>query len=155
LKPTRWSVLVAIALVTGGAAYAVTRSSYDSLPRPSNLVLFWLGLLIIAEFYIAVMTRARLAGRSGTRPIDPLVVARFVALAKASSIVGALATGGYAGFLLWVVRLDSPAANSDTRVSAIGVGLGLLLVGVAMFLEHVCKVPKRDDDDDWQRERAD
>lgn len=147
-------MLVAIALVTGGVTYAVTRSSYDSLPRPSDLVLFWLGLLIIAEFYIAVMTRARLAGRSGTRPIDPLVVARFVALAKASAIVGALAAGGYAGFLLWVVRLDSPDANADTRVSAIGVALGVLLVAVALFLEHVCKVPKREDDDDWQHERA-
>lgn len=155
MKPTRWPVLVAVAVITGGTAYAVTRSSYDSLPHPSTLALFWLALLIIAEFYIAVMTRARLARRSGTRPIDPLVVARFVALAKASSIVGALATGGYAGFLLWVARLDSPAANTDTRVSAIGVGLGVLLIAVALFLEQVCKVPKRDDDDDWHDEVAD
>jgi uncharacterized membrane protein YbhN (UPF0104 family) len=148
MKPTRWPVLVAAALVAGGITYAVTRSSYDSIPRPSAIPLFWLGLLVIAEFYIAVMTRARLAGRAGTRPINPLVVARFVALAKATSIVGALAAGGYAGFLLWVARLDSPAANTDTRTSAIGSGLGLLLVAVGLFLEQVCKVPKRPDDDD-------
>jgi|SRR5581483_6436108 len=147
MKPTRWPVLVVVAVVAAGITYAITRSSYDSLPRPSNVVLFWLALLTIAEFYLAVMTRARLAGRAGTKPINPLVVARFVALAKASSIVGALAAGGYAGFLSWVARLDSPAANSDTRVSAIGVALGALLAAVALFLEQVCKVPKRDDDD--------
>jgi hypothetical protein len=98
------------------------------------------------------MTRARLSGRAGTKPINPLVVARFVALAKASSLVGAVFAGGYAGFLTWVARLDSPAANTDTKISASGVGLSLLLVGSALFLEHVCRVPKRDDDDDqWRR----
>jgi uncharacterized membrane protein YbhN (UPF0104 family) len=148
VRPTRWPLLVVLAVVAGAVAYAVTRSSYDSLPRPSDVALFWLGLLAIAEFYVAVMTRARLAGRAGTKPVEPLVVARFVALAKASSIVGALAAGGYAGFLLWVAKLDSPASNTDTRISAFGAGLGLLLVAAALFLEHVCKIPRRPDDDD-------
>jgi divalent metal cation (Fe/Co/Zn/Cd) transporter len=148
MRPTRWYVLLLIAVVVGAVAYTVTRSSYDSLPRPGAVALFWLALLTIAEFYVAVMTRARLAGRAGTKPINPLAVARLVALAKASAVVGAAAFGGYAGFLTWVGRLDSPAANTDTRVSAVGVGLGLLLVGTALFLEHVCRVPKRQDEDD-------
>jgi hypothetical protein len=148
MKPTRWPVLVLLAVVAGAVAYAVTRSSYDSLPRPSAAELFGLALLMIAEFYVAVMTRARLSGRAGTRPINPLVVARMAALAKASSIVGSLATGGYAGFLIWVAKLGSPAANTDTTTSAFGVGLALGLVAAALFLEGVCRVPKRDDDDD-------
>jgi hypothetical protein len=148
MKPTRWPLLVLVALVAGGVAYLLTRSSYDSLPTPSVVALLWLALLAIAEFYVGVMTRARLRGRSGTRPINPLVVARFVALAKASSIVGSLAAGGYAGFLIWVARLDSPAANRDTKTAGIGIGFGVLLVAAALFLEYVCRVPDSTDDDD-------
>ncbi|HTW19863.1 MAG TPA: DUF3180 domain-containing protein [Mycobacteriales bacterium] len=143
------SVLVVLAVVAGGIAYLVARSSFDSLPTPSVYALLWLALLAIAEGYLAVMTRARLAGRVGTRPINPLVVARFVALAKASSVVGALAAGAYAGYLIWVARIDSPSANNDTRTAAFGIGFALALVLAALFLERVCRVPKRDDDDDW------
>jgi uncharacterized membrane protein YbhN (UPF0104 family) len=147
MRPTRPSILVLAAVAAGAISYWLTRSSYDSNPRPTAAALFGLAILAIAEAYVGVMTRARLAGRSGTRPIDPLVVARFVALAKASSIVGALATGGYTGFLLWVGRIDSPAATTDTTISSIGVALGLCLAGAALFLEYVCRVPKDDDDD--------
>jgi uncharacterized membrane protein YbhN (UPF0104 family) len=149
MRPTRWYLLALIAFVAGAVGYLVTRSSYDELPTPSIVALLWLALLAIAECYMAVMTRARLAGRSGTRPINPLVVARFVALAKASSFVGSLAAGGYAGFLLWVARLDSPAANRDTTTSALGVALALLLVAAALFLERVCRVHRGDDEDEW------
>jgi uncharacterized membrane protein YbhN (UPF0104 family) len=147
MRPTRPSILLLAALVAGAVAYVVTRSSYDSNPRPTAAALFGLALLAIAECYVAVMTRARLAGRAGTRPIDPLAVARFVALAKASSIVGALAVGGYAGFLAWVARIGSPAADTDTTIASIGVALSLALVGAALLLEYVCRVPRRDDDD--------
>jgi hypothetical protein len=148
MRPTRWPVLVALALVAGAGSYALTRTSYDSIPGPGVTGLFWIGILVIAEFYLAVMTRARLAGRSGTKPINPLVVVRFVALAKASSVVGAVFLGGYAGFLTWVAHLDSPAANHDTKITAIGAALSAAWVGTALFLEYVCRVPKRDDDDE-------
>jgi hypothetical protein len=147
MRPTSPSILVLAAVVAGAISYALTRSSYDSNPRPTAAALFGLAMLAIAECYVAVMTRARLARRSGTRPIDPLAVARFVALAKASSIVGALAAGGYAGFLVWVGRINSPAANTDTTISSIGVALSLSLTAAALFLEYVCRVPKDDDDD--------
>lgn len=147
MRPTRWPVLVLAALVAGAISYALTRTGYDSNPRPSVAALLGLALLAIAEFYVALMTRARLAGRSGTKPVDPLAVARFVALAKASSIVGALAAGGYTGFVIWVARIGSPAADTDTRVAVIGAILALALTAAALFLEYVCRVPHRDDDD--------
>jgi hypothetical protein len=148
MRPTRPSLLVTLMVVAGGLAYLVTRSSYDSLPRLSRVVPFGILLLALAEGYLALSTHSRIARRPGTRPAEPLVVARYVALAKASSLVAALATGGYAGFLLWVARLDSPAAGHDTATAALGAAASVLLAGAALFLEHVCKVPKRDDDDD-------
>jgi hypothetical protein len=148
MRPTRWYVLLAAGLLAGSAAFAITRSSYDEIPRPGTFSLLWLAILAIAEFYVALLTRARLAGRAGTKAIDPLVVARYVALSKASSVVGCLSAGGYAGYLIWVARLDSPTASSDTTSAAVGVGCGLLLVAAALFLEYVCRVPKGDDDDE-------
>jgi Protein of unknown function (DUF3180) len=146
MRPTRWYLLLLVALVAGAVAYAVTRSSYDSLPRPGVYALFGLAVLGIAECYVAVLTRARLAGRADTRPIEPLIVARYVALAKASSLVGAVAFGGYLGFLIWVVRIGSPTANSDGRVSAVGAACALLLTAAALFLEYACRVPGPDDE---------
>jgi Protein of unknown function (DUF3180) len=142
------SVLLVVALAAGVPAYFVTRVALDSLPTPTIYALLWLAVLAIAELYLAAVTRARLAGRPGTRPVNPLVVARFVALAKASSIVGAIAAGGYAGYLLWVFRLSSPTASHDVRTASLGIALSVILVGAALLLERVCRVPKRDDDDD-------
>jgi hypothetical protein len=147
VKPTRWYVLVAVGGVVGAGAYAFTRSHYADLPSLKAYSLLWLVVLAAAEAYSAVLTRARLEGRAGTRPIDPLVVARFVALAKASSIVGAAAAGGYAGFLGWVAQVPSTTANDDTVTASFGIAISLALTAAALLLEWVCRVPKRDDDD--------
>jgi len=73
--------------------------------------------LLWPKGYTASTTAARLAGRHGTKPIHPLTVARVAVLAKASSPVGALATGAYAGFLGYVARVDSPQASTDGPAS--------------------------------------
>jgi hypothetical protein len=147
MRPTRWYVLLLVAVVAGAAAYLITRHSYADLPSPQLYALLWLLVLAAAEAYTAVFTRARLLGRAGTRPVDPRVVARLVALAKASSVVGAVAAGAYAGFLGWVAQVSSPTAHHDTRISGVGVGASLVLVASALLLEWVCRVPKEDDDD--------
>jgi hypothetical protein len=146
MRPTRWRDLALAAIAAGAIAYLVTRLDYVNLPSPSVYSLLWIPLLTIAEFYMALVTRSRLAGRHGTRPINPLVVARLAALAKATALVGALALGAYVGFFAWVITISSTIASRDTRTAAIGAGLSLLLVVAASFLEHVCRVP--DDPDD-------
>ena len=67
MMPTRWSMLVVILLVAGIAAYFVTRSSFDDLPTPKIYALLWLVLLAIAEFYVAIVTRARLGRCCGEK----------------------------------------------------------------------------------------
>lgn len=145
MRPTRWYVLVATAAVAGAAAYLVTRAKYADLPSPTLYAQASLFVLALAEGYTASLTRARLEGRPGTRPIDPLVVARLVALAKASSLAGALAAGGYAGFLGWVAQVTSPTAQRDVATSAVGAAGGLALVAAALFLEWVGRVPEPPD----------
>jgi hypothetical protein len=147
MQPTRRRDLAIAALLAAVISYLVTRHSYSDLPSPGVYSLAWLVVLTIAEVYVALVTRSRLAGRHGTRPINPLVAARIAALAKATSLVGALALGGYAGFFGWVIQLESTAATRDARTTGIGVGLAMLLIAAAMFLEHVCRVPDNPDDD--------
>jgi hypothetical protein len=148
MRPTRWYVLVLLGVAAGGAGYLVTRSHYSDVPSPTLYAQVSLAGLALAEGYTASMTRARLAGRAGTRPNNPILVARFVALAKASSIVGSLAAGAYAGFLGWVARIDSPTAHTDVRTAAVGIAAALLLVIAGLALEWVGRVPEDQDEQD-------
>jgi hypothetical protein len=140
VKPTRWPLLVLLAAVAGGVAYLLTRAYYADVQSPPRFAPLWLLLLALAEAYTAWMTRVRLAGRGGTKPADPLVVARVAALAKASSPVGALAAGAYAGFLGFVAVTSGPHAHSDTRTAIAGVVCSVALVAAALWLERVCRV---------------
>jgi hypothetical protein len=146
MRPTRWYVLVVSGVVAGGVSYLITRWHYGDLPSPTLYAQISLVVLAIAEGYTAAVTKARLEGRQGTRPIEPILVARFVALAKASSIVGALAAGAYAGFLGWVAQIDSPAAHDDVRTAVVGVVAGLALIAGALALEWVGRIPKDDEE---------
>lgn len=140
MRPTRWRMLVLTAAVAGVVAYFVTGDVYDDLPTLSYYNPLWMALLAAAEGYVAVVTRARLAGRPRTKPILPMTVARLAALAKATSAVGALLGGLYAGFLGWVAQRPSQSAGHDTRAAAVAFALSLLLIAAGLFLEHVCRV---------------
>jgi hypothetical protein len=145
MRPTRLWVLLLLVIVAAGAGYALAVSFYVNFDSPSALASLWPLLLALAEGYAALMTRARLAGRQGTRPINPLVVARLAALAKATSPVGALLLGGYTGFLLHVARTPGPKAHDDTRTAILSMATSLLLVVAALLLERVCRVRRPPD----------
>jgi hypothetical protein len=80
--------------------------------------------------------------------VDPLAVARYVVLAKASSPAGAIFTGLYGGVLAWLlVRLDLTHARADVPPTATGLVAALALVGAALWLERSCRVPKPPEED--------
>ena len=141
MKPTRVSTLLAVAVVTGAVVFLVLRSTSDTLPNLPRYAPVSLFIVAIAEALLAHGTRNRLAGRPGTQPIEPLLVARYAALAKASSIVGAIAVGGYAGVIGYVISLtSSPVSRTDTVVAAVGAVAGVALVIAALALERTCRV---------------
>lgn len=143
VKPTRAWVLLVLAAIAGVVSYLFTSNFYaDVGSSPPRLAPALILLIALAEAYTASMTRARLAGRPGTRPINPLVVARLAALAKASSPVGALGFGAYSGFLGYVAQLVTPVAHADTRTAAFGTGCSLGLVAAALLLERACRAPR-------------
>jgi hypothetical protein len=140
VKPTRLRTLALVALVCAAAAWLLLRLVYVSLPP-----LPWTGvpallLLAIAEAVSGRNVRARLRGQ-GTR-IQPIAVARMAALAKASSLVGALIGGLATGFLVYVLEsLDKPAYRTDAVVAGVTLASALALVAAALYLEHGCRVP--------------
>jgi hypothetical protein len=147
VRPTRITVLVALALTAAVVGYVLTAATYSDVQSPPAYAPLWLLLLGLAEGYTAGMTRGRLAGRPGTKPINAIVVSRLAVLAKATSPVGALTFGAYTGFLVYVARTDSAAADRDTRTAALGMACSLLLVIAALLLERVCRVKPPEDDD--------
>jgi hypothetical protein len=146
VKPTSAWVLVGLAVVAGGVAYVLTAHFYADVPSPPRFAPLSILLIALAEAYLASTTRARMTGRPGTKPIDPIFVAKLAALAKASSPVGALALGAYTGFLVNVARMSGEAASNDTRTAALGIGCSLGLIVGALLLERVCRAKPPDDE---------
>jgi len=150
LGPTRLGNLALVAVVVAVTSYLLVRLWYGLLPKlpwPPIVTVFVLTLL---EAALARGTQARIDRRPGTRPVEPLLVARLVALAKASAVVGALLLGGWLGALayVWSERSRLAAASVDVPVAAAGVLGALLFLAVALWLEHCCRTPKPPDDDE-------
>jgi Protein of unknown function (DUF3180) len=156
VNPTRPRDLVAIAVVAGVISWAVVRRWYGSLPQLQWIVPLSLAFLAVVEFVSGAQLRARIRRRPGTRPPNPLAAARLLALAKASSLVGAAMVGVWGGLLLYVApRLDFlAAADNDTVTASVGVASSSALVGAALWLEYCCRTPKPPEDRD-HRQRQD
>ncbi|HMA47738.1 MAG TPA: DUF3180 domain-containing protein [Frankiaceae bacterium] len=145
MTPTRARTLAAAAVSAGVLVYLPLRLVYDDIPRLPRTAPLSLLLVGLVEAQAAVLTRARLARRPGTRPILPLTVARLAALAKASSLAGAVLAGAWAAVLAYTVpRADEiGVAGADAITAGLGLGAAVVLVAAALLLERVCRVPGR------------
>ncbi|MFD9703161.1 DUF3180 domain-containing protein [Lentzea sp. NPDC059081] len=143
MRFTRPRDLVAVAIIAGILAHLLLRLSYDSLPPLPVLAGSTLVVIAVVEVVFAFSLRARIQRRAGARPVQPLTAARAVALAKASSVLGALMFGVWAGLWIFVmpVRDSFPAASNDLVAAVVGVISALLLTAAALWLEHCCKTP--------------
>jgi hypothetical protein len=147
VNPTRpWQLAAsgAFALVV---VYVLMRAYYltsltTALPRTPVISV---AIVALVEGELGRGVRARLAGRPGTKAILPITVARYAALARASSIAGAAVAGAWAGVLIYTApRGGQPAvAGADTITSALGLASGALLIGAALWLEYGCRQRRR------------
>ncbi len=130
-------------LVAAVLANLLVRLTYGSLPGFPLFAGATLGVLGLAEALTGNALRARIRRRTGTRPVQPLVAARAVLVAKASSPAGAIVAGAWAGLLVHVVprSADVSAAASDTASGLVGLVCALGLVAAALWLEHCLKTP--------------
>jgi Protein of unknown function (DUF3180) len=143
---TRPRELVVAGLIGLVLAYLAFKFFYGSLPRLPTFAGATLAALSVIEVALAFSIRSRI--RTG-RLLGAIAVARAVALAKASSLLGALMLGVWVGVLavlLPLVNLLSAAAG-DVRSAIIGAISAALLVGGALWLEHCCRTPESSDQD--------
>lgn len=149
IGPTRIRDLIAYAAAVTLITWLAMRQWYGDLPRLRWFVPLSLVLLAIAEVLAANQLRDRIRRRPGALPVQPLVAARMLALAKASAVVGAVMVGIWAGLLVYVVpRLGQlNAAGNDTVVGAIGAVAAVALTAAALWLEYCCRTPAPPDGD--------
>jgi hypothetical protein len=152
VKATRPAILIAVIFGVALVTWAVLRFSYVSLPPLPWTAVPTLLLLALGEAFTAVNLRGRIGHKPGTRPVEPLVVARMAALGKASAHAAAALAGVFGGFLLHLAAaLDKATPRHDFFVSAGTFVAAVILVGAALFLEYACRVPKSPHDEDERR----
>jgi Protein of unknown function (DUF3180) len=149
ITPTRPRDLVLPALGAAVVMHLLVRIGYGSLPPFPLFAGVPLAVLGLAEAVGGSSLRARIRRKPGTRPINPLVAARAVLLARASALAGAIMVGVWAGLLGYVAprSADIAAAAGDTAAAAVGVIGALALVAGALWLQHCCRTPDQPEDD--------
>ncbi len=143
MTPTRARVLMPAAVLAFAVAYLLMRLYYltslsTALPRTPALSV---AIVALVEAELGRSVRARLAGKLHTKPIMPIAVARFAALAKASSLAAAAIFGAWAGVLVYTApRGNQPAvAGADTITAIFGILSAVALVAAALWLEYGCR----------------
>ncbi|MGH8963197.1 MAG: DUF3180 domain-containing protein [Jatrophihabitantaceae bacterium] len=142
-------------IVIGVAAYVLLRVTWASLPPLGWLAPAPLAVLAVAEIVAARRVRAAVRHDPDARPMAAIVIARCVALGKASSLVGA-GVAGAAVALLARLLPDSgtvSAAAHDARVSALLLGSAVLAVVGGLLLERAGIDPNNDERNPGDRGR--
>jgi hypothetical protein len=154
VTPTRLRSLLVAAIACAVVSWLVIRASYPGLPQLPWTAAPALVVLGIAEAITGWNLRAKILGRRDGKPLAPIGVARAAALAKASSLGGAVFAGFAAGCLIYTLGLvNLPVASHDAVTAAITLVSAAILVGAALYLERCCRTPYGDDRDDDGREQ--
>ncbi|MFV0319543.1 MAG: DUF3180 domain-containing protein [Microbacterium sp.] len=104
-------------------------------------------LVLIGGLVVVFAVPIRRAARGDRVHVNPFRALRVAVLAKASSIVGAVAGGFAAGLLLFLAtRPVTPSLGSMSEIIASLVA-GVILVAAGLVAEHLCIIRKDDDDE--------
>lgn len=147
LQPTNAATLIVAGIGSAAVAWLIISHWYGEMPKLPWLPAFTLFALAMVEFTLAQQTRARIERKPGRPPVEPLAVARYAVLAKASSLAGAIFTGFSVGLIAWLL-IDGQvlAAAAKDLPAAIATGVGsVALVAAGLWLERACRVPEPPD----------
>jgi hypothetical protein len=138
MRRTTIGDLVVPFLILGGTMYVLLRLSYDNIPPLSIYVPAPLALLGIAELIAARRVRAAVRHDPNARPMAAIVIARCVALGKASALVSAGVAGAAVALLVRVAPDAGTvrAASNDLRVAIFLLLAALLLLAAGLLLER-------------------
>lgn len=146
---TRARDLAFAGLLAAGFVYLLVSNFYGELPPIPRFAGVTLLVLAVVEAVLGASLRSRIRDANRGKPVQPLTAARAVALAKASSLLGAIMLGAWLAMLGYLLprRAQLTAAVLDTPGAVVGVGCSVVLIGAALYLEWCCRTP---DDQDNQ-----
>lgn len=144
MRFTRARDLVIAGIVAAIIVNLFLRLDYDAIPPLPTLAGATFAVIAVIETWFAFSIRARINRKPGTTPIRALTAVRAVALAKASSLIGAVMVGAWLGVLVYVLLLtvQLSVAGGDTRASIIGLVSAAGLIAAGLWLEHCCRTPE-------------
>ncbi len=150
MGPTKPATLVVAVLAGAAVAWLGISHFYGNIPQLPWLPAITVAALAVCEAVAAQTTKARIDRKPGRPPVDPLLVARLVVLAKASSLAGAIFAGLYAGMTGWLLieRQRLAHAADDLPAAIGGLVAAAALVAAALWLEWASRVPKKPDESD-------
>lgn len=142
---TRARDLVLAGLVAAALVYLLVRVFYGQMPPLPTFAGVTLLVLAVIEGCLGASLRSRI--RNPHKELQPLTAARAVALAKASSVLGAIMLGTWLAILVYVLprRADLTAAAADFRSTVVGVICSAVLIAAALWLEWCCRTPRDQD----------
>lgn len=109
-------------------------------PISLPVTLFLLAIIVVV---MAIPVRRAVNGKKNAK-VDPFYAARIVALAKATTYVGALLTGGGAGILVFIIfRPIAPPLGMITASIALII-TAALLAAAGLVAESFCTLPPDD-----------
>lgn len=138
MRRTGWGDLAVPLAVVAVTVYVLLQFSYESLPPLQYLLPVPLAALAAAEFVAARRVRAAVRHDPHAKAMAAIVIARCVALGKASSLVGAGVAGAAIGLLARLlpdVRAVQVATN-DAKVAILLLVAAILLVAAGLLLER-------------------
>jgi hypothetical protein len=135
--------LVIGGLLGGIVLYLILQQAYSSLPPLPTLAGVTLVVIAVIDVVLGFSLRSRIRGVKPGKAVQPLTAARAVALAKASSMLGAIMLGAWIGVLVYVLpkRSEVVAAANDTTSSVIGAVCSAALIAAGLWLEHCLRTP--------------
>lgn len=81
--------------------------------------------------------------KRASNPLSPLVAARSALLALASSRAGSLLVGLYLGLAAaGAMHMGAEVGRTAVMLELLTAFLALVLTALALWLEHICKLPK-------------
>lgn len=146
MHPTRPRELLVAGVIGLGLSYLLFQAAYDSMPPLPTLAGTTLLVLAAAEVPLAFVVRSRIRRR---QVVTGIWIARAVALAKASSLLGALMLGVWLAGVLYLAPRSSAitAASEDLPAAIVGVCSAVVLAAAALWLEYCCRAPEPRDRD--------
>lgn len=146
---TKFQHLVAAGLVASVLVYFAVRLGYGALPELPLLAGATLLVIAVVDAVLALVLRPRVQRKEGTEPVDPMTATRAVALAKASSMAGAIMAGVWLGLLGYVLPMfgDIQAVRSDTGAAVVGMVSAGALIAAGLWLEFCLRNPDEPESD--------